>query len=266
MQTVSVVIICKNEAEIIGKTLQSLQGITDDIIVYDNGSTDNTVEIIKQFNVHLHQGSWEGFGKTKRKAIELATYDWILSLDADEAIDEQLKQSLLQLTFTEEKTVYKLSFRNFFGNTVLKFGEWGTDKHIRLFNRNVVNWNDAPVHESLVLPKDIEIKNLSGYVLHRTVKDVKDYAAKTLNYAMLNAEKYFQQGKKASWIKIHLSPGFTFLHYYIFKLGFLDGYVGFICARMTAFYTFLKYTRLKELSTTDQMNVAARLGKKETHG
>jgi len=247
MQTLSVVIICKNEEDIIGRTLQSLQGLTDDIIVYDNGSTDNTVEIIKQFNVRLHQGAWEGFGKTKRKAITLAKYDWILSLDADEAIDEQLKNSVLQLTFDDEKTVYDLSFKNFFGDTVLKFGEWGGDKHIRLFNRKAVNWNDAPVHETLEIPKGILIKKLNGFVLHHTVKSIKDYSLKTVNYAMLNAEKYHQQGRKATWFKIRLSPGFTFLNYYIIKLGFLDGYTGYLCAKMTAYYTFLKYTRLKEL-------------------
>ena len=83
MQPLSVVIICKNEADIIGTSLQSLEGITDDIIVYDSGSTDGTRETARKFPVQLHEGSWEGFGKTKTKAIRLAKYDWILSLDAD---------------------------------------------------------------------------------------------------------------------------------------------------------------------------------------
>ncbi len=250
MQVLSIVIVCKDEAGIIGKTLQSLQGLTDDIVVYDNGSTDNTIEIVKQFNVHLHQGGWEGFGNTKNKANALAKYDWILSLDADEAIDEELKQSLLVLQLNNGKVVYEIKYKNFLGEKYLKHGEWGNDKHIRLFNRKAVNWNDAAVHEQLIIPAGTIVNKLPGYILHRTMKDVKDYAAKMVNYAMLNAEKYYQQGKQASWFKVRVAPGFAFFNYYILKAGFLDGRAGYTCARMTAFYTFLKYARLKELSGT----------------
>ncbi|MBC7872732.1 MAG: glycosyltransferase family 2 protein [Ferruginibacter sp.] len=254
MQTLSVVIVCKNEADIIGNTLQSLDGLTDDIIVYDNGSSDNTVEIVKEFNVQLHQGSWEGFGKTKNKATTLAKYNWILSLDADEAIDTVLKQSLSALSLTDEKSVYEIKYKNFLGNKYLKYGEWGNDKHTRLFNRTTVQWNDAPVHEELVIPAGTVTKKLTGFILHRTMRDIKDYATKMVNYALLNAEKYHRQGKQASWLKIRVAPGFAFLNHYILRGGFLDGYAGYVCAKMTAHYTFLKYARLKELKNNEQMN------------
>ena len=232
----------------IGHTLQSLQGLTDDIVVFDNGSTDGTQDIVRSFGACLHEGSWDGFGKTKRKASKLAKYDWILNLDADESIDEELKQSLLTLQPGPGLVVYDLAFKNFLGNTYLKYGEWGGDHHIRLFNRQHVTFDDAPVHESLVLPAGVTVQKLKGYVLHRTMKDVQEYAEKAVKYAMLNAEKYYLQGKKASWFKIRVSPTFTFLNYYIFKLGFLDGHAGYICAKMTAWYTFLKYVRLAELN------------------
>jgi glycosyltransferase involved in cell wall biosynthesis len=254
MQQLSIVIICKNEADVIGQTLQSLEGVCDDIIVYDNGSTDNTIEIIKQFDVHLHQGTWEGFGKTKNKAVALAKYDWILSLDADEAIDDELKKSLLAIRLTDENCVYEIKFKNFLGNKYIKYGEWGNDKHIRLFNRKQASWNDASVHEELMRPKGIKIKKLNGYILHRTMRDMNDYAKKMIRYAMLNAEKYHQQGKHSSFFKIRVAPGFTFFNYFILKLGFLDGYYGYLCARMTAFYTFLKYTRLRELNRQQAIN------------
>lgn len=243
----SIVIICRNEANTIAKTLQSLRGLTEDIVVYDNGSTDGTREIVKQFNVQLHEGSWEGFGKTKTKANKLAKNDWILSLDADEGIDEELKQSLLQWEPENDTIVYDILFKNFLGNQYLRYGEWGADHHIRFFNKKIVYWDDAAVHEQLVLPAGVTIKKLKGYVLHQTMKDLPDYATKMVKYAMLNAEKYYSQGKKASWFKLRLSPGFTFFNYYILKRGFLDGYAGYVCARMTAWYTFLKYARLKEL-------------------
>ena len=254
MQSLSVVIVCKNEAGIIGRTLESLQGLTDDIIVYDNGSTDNTIEVVRQFTIQLHQGNWEGFGKTKNKANVLAKYDWILSLDADEAIDEELKQSLLALPLDNTKLLYQIKYKNFLGNKYLKYGEWGSDKHTRLFNRKTISWDDAPVHEQLIIPADAVINIVKGYILHYTMKDIKDYAAKMVNYAMLNAEKYFRQGKKASWLKLRVSPGFSFFSNYILKAGFLDGHTGYVCAKMTAYYTFLKYARLKELENIEQVN------------
>src|SRR5688572_13531799 len=145
MQQLSIVIVCKNEAAIIGRTLQSLQGLTDDIVVYDNGSSDGTQELVKQFPARLYEGSWEGFGRTKNKAIALAKHDWILNLDADEAVDAELKRSLQQLEPGNSDTLYEMSFKNFFGSKVLKHGEWGTDHHIRLFNRQSVQWNEAAV-------------------------------------------------------------------------------------------------------------------------
>lgn len=247
MQSLSVVIVCKNEAGIIGQTLQSLSGLTDDIIIYDTGSTDTTVDIIKKIDVQLHQGEWEGFGTSKNKAMAFAKYDWILSLDADEAIDEELKQSLLNLQLNNEKTVYEIKFKNFLADKYLKFGEWGNDKHTRLFNRKTVTWDDAPVHEQLIIASGLIKIKLTGYVLHRTMKNVKDYASKMVNYAFLNAEKYYRQGKKSSWLKLRVAPGFAFFNYYILKAGFLDGHAGYVCAKMTAYYTFLKYARLKEL-------------------
>ena len=154
MTPISVVIICKNEAAVIGTTLQSLQGLTDDIVVYDNGSTDATEEIARSAAINFHRGTWEGFGKTKNKANALAKYDWILSLDADESIDEQLKQSLLGFNPAKEKTVYDLRFKNFLGSKCIRYGEWGNDWLVRLFNRKQVSWNNEAVHETLLIPAD----------------------------------------------------------------------------------------------------------------
>lgn len=254
MQKLSVVIICKNAAAVIGKTLQSFAGLTDDIVVYDNGSTDGTTEIVKKIGATLYTGNWEGFGKTKNKANRMAKYNWILNLDADEAIDDELKHSLQQLPYNNEKTVYDLLFRNFVGDRYLKYGEWGRDHHIRLFNRNDVRWNDAAVHEQLMIPDAMQVERLKGYVLHRTANNFREFEDKMNGYAILNAQKYFKQGKKAWWGKQWLSPVFSFMQNYIFRLGFLDGKAGFDCARIISRYTFLKYAKLKELTNNEQMN------------
>lgn len=255
MQKLSIVIICKNSSGVIKKTLQSFAGLTDDIVVYDNGSTDGTPEIVKQVGANLYNGSWEGFGKTKNTANSLAKYNWILSLDADEAIDQKLKHSLLLLPCNDEKVVYSLSFKTFLGDKYLRYGEWAGDHHIRLFHRNDVKWNDAAVHEQLIIPAGMPVKKLNGYVLHHTAHSLQEYKIKMENYAALNAEKYFKQGKKIWRGKQWLSPAFSFLQHYVFRLGFLDGHAGYARARITARYTFLKYKKLKELRNNEKTNM-----------
>lgn len=261
MQKISVVIICKNEAGIIGNTLQSLQGLTDDIIVYDNGSTDKTVDIAKSFSVRIYEGEWEGFGKTKNKAIALARHDWILNLDADEAIDEKLKTSLLDLSLNNEDVVYKINFKNFFGKKWLKYGEWGNDWHIRFFNRNKLSWNEAPVHEELVFAKGTRIEKIKGNILHYTSTDLEKYKLKLMKYAELNAIKYFEKRKNAGPLKKYISAFFSFFQNYFFRAGFLDGKAGYQCAVLMAGYTFKKYARLRELWNIEQKNKEQRTQK-----
>ena len=244
---ISVVIITKNEDHIIGNTLQSLQGITDDIVIVDSGSTDNTLAICQQFNARIISTSWEGYGINKNKGIDAAKHNWILNADADEAIDPEMLQSILQLSLQNEQEVFEMKFKNFFCGKWIKYGEWGFDKHIRLFNRHAVRWNTAAVHESLQLPGNVMVTPLSGNILHYTTHSMEEFNNKTIYYAKLNAQKYFEQGGRGNIFKQYLSPAFSFLQNYIFKLGFLDGREGFIIAIASARYTFLKYRFLKEM-------------------
>ncbi len=248
MQALSVVIVCKNEAAVIGRTLQSLQGLTDDIVVYDNGSSDDTITIARQFPVRVYEGIWEGFGKTKNTAIALARHDWILNIDADEAIDEKLKNSILALSLNNDETIYEIKFKNFFGDKWLKYGEWGSDWHIRFFNRKKVSWNEAPVHEELVYTEVISIGKLKGNILHHTAINLEKYKVKLEKYAELNAKKYFEKGKKAGSLKKYSAAFFSFFQNYIFRAGFLDGKAGYQCAVLMAGYTYNKYANLKKLN------------------
>ena len=245
---ISVVIIARNEAHIIANTLQSLQGLTNDIVVVDNGSTDGTVQICKQFNATVIETGWEGYGLTKNTGIAAAKNDWILSLDADEAIDPELKRSILQLSLQDDMEVFNIRFKNFFCNKWIRYGEWGFDTHIRLFNRRKVQWNNAEVHEQLNFPQGVKKTMLQGNILHYTVNNLQEYLEKMNNYARMNASEYFERGKRSNLFKQWLSPVFAFLQHYIFRLGFLDGREGFIIARTTARYTFLKYHYLKGLA------------------
>ena len=218
---ISVVIITKNEAHIIANTLESLQDLTRDIVIVDSGSTDETVKICKQFNAVVLETGWAGYGINKNKGIAAAKNHWILSLDADEAIDVELRQSLLRLPLGNDSEVFNIRYKNFFCNKWIRFGEWGFDKHIRLFNREKVQWNNAAVHENLNFPEGVKITLLKGNILHYTVNDLHEYEKKTDHYARMNAKKYFDAGKKPNFFKRYFSPAFAFLQHYILRLGFL---------------------------------------------
>lgn len=244
---ISVVIVCKNEEHILGKTLQSVQPFAAEVLVYDTGSTDGTVALAVAAGARVVQAAWEGYGPSKQKAIALARYDWVMNLDSDEVVSEEARHSLQQLALDDEKTCYRFRFRNFLGNRALNWGEFGFDTHIRLFNRRQVLWNDAPVHEKLLQAAGVKEQMLKGAILHYTMKDTAEFVQKSVAYALANAANYFQRGKKPTWIKQYLSPPVMFSKYYFLRLGFLDGWAGLFSARMAALYTYLKYTRLREL-------------------
>ena len=253
LHNISIVIITKNEEHVLDKTLAGLQGITDDIIIVDSGSTDGTVNIAKKYSKNIIHTTWLGYGETKNKGMESAKYDWIFSVDADEVVDEVLKEALLQLNLLkEDKSVFKVKRKNFIGDKKMNYGEWANDYQIRLFNKTTIKWDDSVVHEQLQIPPDFKVKKLSGALLHYTMKDFKEFVDKIHHYAFLSSQKYFSQGKKALWYKLYISPTFTFIFNYFFKLGFLDGWRGFVSAKIFAYYTFLKYAHLKDLESANK--------------
>jgi glycosyltransferase involved in cell wall biosynthesis len=250
MIPVSVVIIAKNEAHIIEQTLMAAQTLTDDVIVVDSGSTDGTEDIVKRNNARFIEVNWLGFGPTKNKGIDAAYNDWILSIDADEIPDQELMKNISYLDLSNDSVVYNIRFKTFLGNKVIRFGEWGNDSHIRLFNRTKVRWNNNQVHERLQLTADTLIKNIEGYIHHYTSKDLGEYVNKMTKYALLNAEGNFVKGKQSGWLQRNFSHHFSFISNYFFRLGFFDGIQGYWIAKITAYYTFVKYARLYELNQT----------------
>jgi glycosyltransferase involved in cell wall biosynthesis len=246
MVPVSIVIITKNEAEVIASCINAAKLISDNIIVVDNGSTDETREIARACGCCVYRESWDGYGANKNKGIALAKYDWILSIDADEIPDDELITSLHKLRFDNPEIVYDISFKSYYGQKPIHFGSWGRDHHLRLFNRKLVKWSEPPVHETLILPAKITTKKLKGRIHHYSVKDSNEFNNKTLHYAKLSAGKYLINGKKATLIKLYISPLFHFLKNYIVFLGFLDGREGWNIAKMISKNTWLKYHYLKK--------------------
>lgn len=245
MVPVSIVIITKNEAKFIGRCLEMARLITDDIIIVDNGSTDHTMEIVQQYGGRLCPERWDGYGANKNKGAVLARYDWILSLDADEVPDQELIRSLHTLSLTDPGIVYDIKFRSYFGKKRIRFGNWGHDHRLRIFNRNLVKWSETKVHETLLLPAFIKTKRIKGHIHHYTVKNSQECYRKAVYYASLSAGQYLSSGKRATFIKLYCSPFFDFMINYIVRLGFLDGWEGLNIARTIYKNTWLKYHYLK---------------------
>ena len=250
MQPVSVVIIAINEAHVLAQTLQSIRALTDDILVCDTGSNDATIPIAKKNGANVMEQEWLGYGATKNMANEHAVFDWILQLDADEAVDEELINSINEQDLGNEKQIFTVRRKNFFKNKLIHFGEWGKDEPIRLFNRNQAAWNADPVHEQLIFDKDCVIKKLKGSILHKTLQSIEQHEQKIINYGSMSAQKYFKQGRKGTGYKQYVSPIVSFINNYFLRLGFLDGREGLILASMSATYTRIKYKTLYRLQRT----------------
>lgn len=227
--------------------IKAVQHITDDIVICDTGSSDDTIAVARSLGLKVVEEPWQGFGPTKNKANTYAKYNWILQLDADEIPDAQLQNALLQLPLSNNKELFNMQFKTFLGDTWVRFGEWGKDEHIRLFNRTTVQWNDVPVHEQLQYDEGYTITSLPGFILHKSMQNMKEFELKMRAYGIRGGEKYFKQGKTGGWYKQYLSPALNFITNYFFKLGFLDGKAGWQVAKMNAWYTYLKYHTLTQL-------------------
>jgi len=247
MNNISVIIIAKNEAKNIISCITSAHLISNDVIVADSGSKDETAKLVLLAGARLLTVNWKGYGETRNMAAAAAINDWILAIDADERVTKELASHINKLYLNENKFLYGFKRINYLGDKQIKYGEWGTDKTYRLYNKKYAAWNHQLVHETIV---GVEIRKIiiKGKLLHYTMKDLPEYYAKTILYAQLSAEKYSAQGKKASFIKRFISPLFSFIINYIFRLGFLDGKEGFIVAYTSSRYIFLKYKILNNMA------------------
>jgi len=250
---ISVVIICKDGSSRLAETLNSVRDIGDEILLYDSGSTDGSVDIALKCGARVEHGSWEGYGRNRYKASQLAKNDWILMIDTDEVLDDKLRNALLNIDLTQTGVVYKMRYHNYFGNYPIRYGEWGKDAHIRMANKTRVKIEDEVVHEKLFLQPGLSIKIMDGFINHYTVRDSMDYARKMMDYAALCAAKYRRQGKRASIALIIGAPLFSFLQNYFFKLGLMDGSNGFFAAGMTACYPVMTYERLKDTNHKNKL-------------
>jgi len=229
----SVVIISKNEERLIKDAIKSAK-FADEVLILDSGSSDNTCGIAIELGARVEHQDWLGFGPQKNKAVELANNDWVFVLDSDERITPELQDEImLTLNNPQSDAYYVARLNNFFGKNIKTCGLY-PDYSIRLFNRSKGEFNNVPVHESVQNKGDTG--KLQSHMLHLAYENVDEFIDKQKRYAALSQ-------KKKNLIKAFLSPCWTFVKIYIFKLGFLDGWRGFVIAKTYAQYTFWKYIK-----------------------
>ena len=242
---ISAVVLAKNNKATIRKTLEALLEFND-VVVYDNGSSDATMNIAKAFsNVNVIEGEFKGFGWTKNKAASYAKNEWILIVDSDEVVDATLRETL-QTKKLDKETVYIINFRAFYKNREVKHCGWNNQKIKRLYNKNVTTYNANDVHEDIII-NGLKTEILAGNMEHYSYQSIEQFVAKANTYSTLFAQN--NAGKKnSSPTKAFLNGAYSFIKTYFFKQGFRDGYVGLVIAYSHMVTNFYKYIKLYELN------------------
>jgi glycosyltransferase involved in cell wall biosynthesis len=246
---ISATIIANNEEANIGACLASLD-FADEIVVVDSGSTDRTEEIcLAHPRVRFSRADWPGYGRQKNRAAGLAANDWIFNIDADERVSPELRRSILAVSGAEF-ACYRAARENYFGARWIKRCGWYPDYNTRLYDRRACAFSERSVHESLVCPGEVGL--LPGNLVHRTYTGVSDYLKRMDRYSSLAAEELVKAGKRPGLLQLLLKPLFTFCKMYFLKLGFLEGYTGFLLSMLYSHYTFYKYGKAVEINRTRQ--------------
>ena len=253
LHKLSVILITMNEEDRVELCLQSVVDVADEIIVFDSGSTDETVDICRRYTDKVFETDWPGYGEQKQRALDKASYEWVLSIDSDEALDQEMQQELkLLLSQAEIKhTAYKLPWGVTLYGKTLKYGR-SARSVLRLFKRDGAYFTLDEVHETVV-PNPGSVGKLNGLLLHYTQRDYGHGLEKAAKYAWLGSIKYHRKGKRSFGLPLALVRGiWTFFHIYVLRLGFLDGGMGFITAMTYAQVNFNKYVGLWLLENEDK--------------
>jgi len=243
----SVVIITKNEERNIERCFKSIVDVADEIIVVDSFSTDNTIALCEKYDVKVIQRKFDGYGSQKHFATEQANFDYVLSLDADEELSFELKNSILAVKENSEYDCYSFNRRNFCCNKAIRFCGWYPDKQIRLFNKHLLNWNDRTVHELIEVSNKQIISHLSGDLNHYTCSSFAEQREKGEKYARISADIIAKKRKSIFWVTPGVKYCFVFFKTYIVKLGILDGYYGLEISRISAKSSFSKYASARKI-------------------
>jgi glycosyltransferase involved in cell wall biosynthesis len=248
MVGLSVILITFNEEKKIGRCIDSVKPIADEIIVVDSFSTDGTRSIAEEMGVRFYQRAFTGYGDQKNAGMALATHDFVFFIDADEFLSETLRHSI-----EKEKNKgfsgdgYTMNRLNNYCGRWIRHGSWYPDQKLRIINRKKGVWNNNIVHEGLIMEDSLHIYHLKGDLYHQAYSNFDDHIEKNNRYSKMSAQLLFERGKRGQGYKIVLNPFWAFFKSYILMFGFLDGFYGFVIAINIAHLTFLKYIKLYQL-------------------
>lgn len=237
----SVVLIVRNEAARLEACLASVAW-ADEIVVVDSGSTDDTVAIARRFTDKVVGAEWSGFGALKNKALELATRDWVLSLDADEQVSPELRAEIGRAMSAGDRDGYEIPRLSYYCGRYMKHGGWWPDPVARLVRRGRGRFTDDPVHERLVI--DGPVGRLDAPLIHHSYDDFDQVLDKLNRYSSIAAQSMLERGKRAGLLTAVVHGGWSFIRTYFLQLGFLDGRQGFMLAVTNAEHSYYRYLKL----------------------
>jgi glycosyltransferase involved in cell wall biosynthesis len=246
--TLTVIVITKDEEASIARALRSV-AFADEIVVVDSGSTDRTVEIAREHATKVTvTDDWPGFGPQKNRALDLATGDWVLSLDADEWLSAESAEEIRRVVANGATgaAAYRMPRRSSFCGRFLRHSGWWPDYVVRLFRRGSARFSDDIVHERVIV--DGTLATLVQPIMHETFVDLEDLIGKMNRYSTLTAQQLRQNGRTAGLVEAVARASWAFLRTYVFRAGFLDGREGFMLALATAEGTYYRYVKLMQLS------------------
>jgi len=252
LPTISAIIITKNEAENIEACLESVSW-TDEIIVVDSGSTDGTTDICRRFTSKVFDMSWPGFGPQKNRALDKAGSEWVLSIDADERVTDELKQEILDVIASGTADAYLIPRTSSYCGKFIRHSGWSPDFVLRLFRKKSGRFSEDIIHEKVVSTG--KISKLNHPIIHYTFRDLEKLLDTINRYSTAGAEMRFSKGQRATLAGAITRGVWTFFRTYILKLGFLDGAEGFMLAVSNAEGTYYKYLKLRLLSLRQKQQI-----------
>ena len=240
---ISVTILTKNSQKYLSQVLDNLRSF-DEVLIYDNGSTDETLDIAKAYpNVKIVLGTFVGFGPTHNKASGCAKHDWVLSVDSDEVVSSDMSKEIAEIVLQGD-TVYSFPRHNYFNGKFIKWCGWYPDRQYRLYNRTKTRFTDAQVHEAIITEGQQHLP-LNGPIIHHSYDSISDFLSKMQSYSTLFAEQ--NKGRKSSSpLKALMHGMFAFIKSYFIKRGFMGGYEGFVISVYNGHTAFYKYLKLYE--------------------
>lgn len=238
---ISAIVLTLDEEKNIRRCLESLRFV-EEVLVLDSGSRDHTEKIATSFpNVRWVNVTWQGYAQTKQQGVARAANDWVLWIDADEEITSALAEEIRSAVNSNTGDVFRFPRKTFLVHKFIRHGGWYPDYQLRLFRRNMASFDQALVHENLIINKDARIGVFKHDLLHYSFHSLSQYFHKQLKYGQLGADELIRKGKKVSVLKMIFNPWWAFMQAYFIRLGFLEGKAGFIISVGSAYSKFIKY-------------------------